>query len=122
MSSLMDNLTDGSLPSILAIAGESILYRPNGGTNRTITALVRRAAPEAVAGPGSGRLTATVITITVVNDAIDGIENSGINIGGDKVDVAVREGETPRTLNIARLLKQTTAFQVFEVLGSGKAA
>lgn len=122
MTLLMDNLADGALDSILTIAGESIVYRPNGGTARTITALVRRGLPEPNApGVGPGALTATVVTITVKNHATEGILNESINAGADKVDVAVREGDTAATLRIMQIVKQTPAWQTFEVRG-GKAA
>lgn len=117
---LMDNLSDGPMDSLLDQFGESIVYAPYGGSARTISAIVRRAVPEPVPGVSSGRLSATVLTITVWNDTTSGIGNAEISAHGDTVTVAVREGDTPRALPILQIIKQTPAWQTFEVRGSGK--
>jgi hypothetical protein len=75
---------------------ESVIYRPSGGTARTIDAVVDRPGPQQM--PGSGQpVRSDRIEITVLNDATLGISRAEINGGADTLDIARAVGGAAAT-------------------------
>lgn len=92
---------------------ESVVYRPFGGTARTISALVNRFPPNQLPGVPEASLPSVVLTVR--NNATTGISSTELDTGGDRLDVAIRYGETASTREIARLLKSDAGLVVIEV-------
>lgn len=79
--------------------GETVtFYPPNGGTARTITAVVDRFPPERV---DAGRVYRPRLELSVRNDATYGIAATESYIGGE-ISVAVRRGGTAERIVIGR--------------------
>lgn len=84
---------------------ESITYRPTGGTERSIYAVVDRQLPSTV--PGSpAPVRAHRWEVSVVNDATAGIAMSTLNLQLDKIDIADRSGGTAAARSIVAILEQ----------------
>ena len=78
---------------------EQVIYRPNGGKDREITALVDRTGSDSIGGPSR-----PVFLVTAVNDRLDGISAAEIDRGGDKIAVDEKYGEgDPQDRNIGRM-------------------
>lgn len=87
----------------LAVFGETVTYKPDGGSPRQITAVVHRGRPDLVGLDGVSPL----LTVHVQNDDTDGISSDEIDIGaGDAITVAERIGETARDHRITKILQQ----------------
>jgi len=90
---------------------EAVVYRPAGGTARTIDALVRRGRREqAVNATKAG------IEIAVLNDATLGIAPASMNKGSDQVDVAERFGGSPQSRRFTEIVEQDADWATLEVL------
>lgn len=106
--------TAAALDVVLSVAGETIRYKPAGGAERTMLAIVRRVEEiDAVAGPSGGM--APRIEVTVAADASSGILPSEVNCGGDLVSVPVRSGEPARDLAVCRILADHTESLTLEL-------
>ena len=89
-------------------AAEKLLYRPRVGRPRTILAIVERLTPEE-----SGHGAAPVLHVTAVNAAADGLfsgdpARSGVDVGGDQIEIALRFGGIPEKRRIARIVPDET--------------
>lgn len=83
--------------------GETILYTPKGSTTPlTINANVFRHGPQQVGGVSQAY--APSIEIYIPNNATTGV--TSVNIGGDKVTLPERKGETAKTYNVQEILEQ----------------
>ena len=82
-------------------------------TEREITALVTRQPVEGLGDMPAG--TSPRLTINVRNSATSGISSSEIDLGRDKVSVAVRIGETAQERKLAKLISQDAGMMVLEV-------
>ena len=95
--------------------GEDILYRASeGGTERTVRAIIDRNPPEALAEPPNKAL-APLLAVEVMNSADEvtlagntfkGISTSEVDTGGGEVKLALRIGETAQWRPIKKLLSQ----------------
>lgn len=99
----------------LADFAETVIYRPVGRRPRTIHAVVQRQPPEALADAPSGK--AAWFTVEARNDERDGIPARLLDTGGDRLDVADREGGTPRTRRITLLESQDAGMVRVRVQG-----
>lgn len=70
--------------------GESITYKPFGGTNRTVAGVVVRSVDQS---PNSPRVR-MIIRITVANDSTTGISINDIDFSRDRVSVPTHKGGT----------------------------
>jgi hypothetical protein len=86
---------------------ETITYEPAGGGSREISAVVDRRQAEPMDGLSGG--TRPQVELVVRNDATAGIASSSVDTGGDKVQVALRRGDTAQTLRIVDLVNQDAA-------------
>jgi hypothetical protein len=93
--------------------GETVTYRPYGGTARSITAIVERDDETDV--DVASNVTAPLITITVANSATAGISATEIKVGADQIDVADRPGKTATSRVILRIIEQDKQALVLEV-------
>lgn len=95
---------------------ETIIYKPLGGSNRSITAHVFRMPVES-----TGEITAAPMEIRVRNSATTGIAMTEIDISGDRVNLAYRKGGTARDYRIAALVTTDCDAHetVFRVMGRG---
>jgi hypothetical protein len=77
-----------AFPDLLELHGESIVYHPFNGSQRTIDAIVNRNPSQPMPGV-DGQLVIYNMTIRVLNDGTDGIESGAeFDSGGDTIDVA----------------------------------
>lgn len=84
--------------AILDELGVEIVYRPLGGAERTIRAIVRRRGVEARIEAGG--VWKRITEIHVANDATIGIADADVDFGGDEVEVAPRAGGPARRLQL----------------------
>lgn len=104
-----------SCDSLLTVCGESVTYKPSGGSDRAISAIIVRNPPEQVDNPG-GRTRANKLSIRVKNNATDGIASTEIDTGGDRINVAPRYGGTAVEMTF-RLVSHDPAWVVLEAVG-----
>lgn len=88
-------------PRLLTMFGESIVYHPRVGLPRTMTAIVDREVPQALAEMEGS--VAPQLVIEVLNDEQDGIA-SHLFSRGDQIEVALRVGQTPERRTLTELL------------------
>lgn len=98
---------------LTALGAETITYKPSVGDARNIGAIVQRPGPRAMDGAPDGIIPALIIH--VLNDSTEGISSDELNLGGDKVTVALREGETPVDRAIKALLSVDSAMMELEL-------
>lgn len=109
MTLATDMQTDFS-GSLLDQFGEDLVFRPTGGTPRTIKGIVRRLTSDV-----HGTTRALPARITVLNSAISGILTSAFNAGLDSIDVPQRHGDTAETAKNMRILSHSEATITLEV-------
>lgn len=98
---------------LLGQFGEEIVYKPNGGLARTITAIVNRNPPAILTGAQAG--VTPRLTITVENHATRGIALDEYDTGKDLVEIAVRPGKDPEELTIKHPINDDGNAPVFPV-------
>ena len=108
---LMDDIAADSATFVNEFA-ESVVYRPYGGTERTILAIVNRFPVDQLVGVSESFLPRIVLTVR--NNNTVGISSTEIETGGDQIDVAMRYGDTPQTISILRVVKSDAALVTFE--------
>ena len=100
-------------PQLLVQFGEWLIYRPAGGVPRRIRAIVHRSSPEPVPGvPGS---LAGKAEVSVYNNGATGISSATVDNGGDRLDIALRQGGDVTKRPIGRILSDTAGVLKFEV-------
>lgn len=94
---------------------ESVAYLGyNAVTKRTINAVVFR---EALSGnEESGGTVTPIFEVHVANNATTGISSTEINLGGDTIDIAARDGMTPQSRRIVAIVTQDEAMLVLQCL------
>lgn len=81
---------------------EEIVYYPRRGGSRPINAVVVRNPPAILSGLGEAMQ--PEVMFTVANSSTTGISSDELDTGGDKISLAIREGEDVRTLVITHLI------------------
>ncbi len=101
-TSVQNGLLAGEADIFLANFGEPVTYHPKSGSTRDIIAIVDRLPPGGV--EGIPRSNTFKFFILVKNDSDGGISSSEINIGGDKISLPKRIGQTAaqRKINVAQ--------------------
>lgn len=108
-----DDLLVDTTDEFLETFGEDIKYLPAGGGQREIVAIVDRGQPAPLDGAPHGH--SPLLTISVANDSTTGISSSEIDTGGDKVELAVRIGETVQQRRITKVLSQDAGMMKLEI-------
>lgn len=90
--------------------GEDIVYKPYGGSPRTIRAFVERGIADV-----SGLTPGSVAIVYVLNDRTTGIPSAQLDRGRDKVSVSHRHGGTAQDRTIGEILQQNPAFMQLEL-------
>lgn len=103
--------TDASIFTNSDEFGESVVYRPKGGTARTISAVVFRLLPQAQEDENRSL---TVFEVHVANSSTTGIAASEINLGGDEIDLADRVGKTSKPRSIVQITEQDEGMLVLQ--------
>lgn len=80
------------------IGAEAIVYRPKGGTPRTINAVVTRNPPQ----DSSAGIVQPLLEISVANHATLGISSADVDYGGDSVTLSDRIGGPTRSYKLHR--------------------
>ena len=96
----------------LAAFGENIVYRPKGGTQRTISATVTRFPPRPVKSQGPP---APFAIIEVMIHGTLGIGLTELDLGGDQADISEIEGGTTTTRQLTKLIGQSGGMLKLEV-------
>lgn len=81
---------------------EAVTYMPRSGDSRRINAVVTRPGPEQMAAIEGG--SRPQFELLVKNTATGGIASDELDTGGDKIEVAPREGAKPVTMRLIELL------------------
>ena len=102
---------EGTDSVFLDAFGESIVYKPAGGGEREIVAIVDR-NPNINNAPHGISL---AMSITIANNSTTGISSSEVDTGGDKVTLAVREGETAQDRLIKSITSQDCNMMTLEI-------
>jgi len=113
MTNEFDQALIDSRADFLEVFGESVTYYPRAGGSRSITAIVNRERPETVDGAPHG--SAPLLIIEVANDSTTGISSDEIDLGGDKVKLAVRIGKTTQQRVIRKILSQDEGMMKLEL-------
>lgn len=103
--------TDASIFTNSDEFGESVVYRPRGGTARTISAVVFRLLPQANEDENRSL---TVFEVHVANSSTTGIAASELNLGGDEIDLADRVGKTAKPRSIVQITEQDEGMLVLQ--------
>jgi len=85
---------------------ESIVYRPYGGTARTINAAIQR--PSLGDPYMSGA--ALQFIVTVLNSATSGVSSAELDTGRDQIDIAERPGGTATSRTVHSLISQSSEY------------
>lgn len=100
-----DDQFSASFTDLLDMYGQSVVYRPGGGTPRTITAIVNNAPPEPT--PGIDNAPVAKCIVRALSDASNatygGIDPAAVDTGRDKIDVPLRSGGTAYTLRVTQV-------------------
>jgi len=83
---------------------EAVIYRPKGGTPRTIQAIVDYLDPESLSETERGLGPAW--QVTVANDAVTGIDAAELNTKADEVTLPARVGRSAVTARIMAVVTQ----------------
>ena len=113
MTNEFDQALIDSKDDFLTTFGETVVYWPRTGGSREITAIVGRDRPDDLDGVPHGQ--APRLTINVANDETDGISSSEVDKGGDKVELAVKIGETAQQRRITKILYQDAGMMKLEL-------
>lgn len=95
--------------------GESVVYHPRTGSPRRITAVVNRdesGGIDTIAGTQHPR---PLMQVEVTNDPATGISSNEINLGGDRLELSIREGGEPSLREIANIITQDAGSMLLEV-------
>jgi len=92
-----DDLFQNSFDLLLNQFGESVIYSPLSGDDRTITAIVDRSPPE-VYSPSGSAITVSCI-VRCHDDATNGITSAEID-AGDQIKIPVNKGDTATFRNV----------------------
>jgi hypothetical protein len=103
MSEAFDQTIAAAADSFFLLPGaETVTYYPRSGAGRQIKAVVSRIGDEQMAGvAGGSRPRAEVL---VKNNSASGISSAELDTGGDKLEVAARQGQRPEMLRLIELL------------------
>jgi len=114
MSDIFDEtLKSASAAFFLLPGAEKILYRPRTGAVRLIDAVITRNEAEQLPAVRMGSLPR--FEVLVRNDSAKGISSDDFDGGGDKVDLAERIGEPPRTLRAGEIINQDAGMMLIAV-------
>lgn len=89
---------------------EQVIYRPGSGRPRELTVLVDRQGRE-----GQMHTATPVITMTLLNDQVVGVDPALLDLGTDRIDVGERVGGSLLARNIQRIVNQDNEFVTVEV-------
>lgn len=106
-------LTDTAPEFLDTLGGESVTYLPASGGSRAITALANRHQPSSMDEVPHGH--APLAVVTVQNDSSLGISSDEIDLGGDKLQYAVRIGQSVQARRITKLVSQDAGMLILEV-------
>lgn len=113
MANEFDQVLIDTAADYLAVFGETVTYWPAGGGSRSITAVVNHERPEGLDGAPHG--SAPLLAIEVANDSTSGISSNEVDTGGDKVELAVRIGETAQKRLIKKIISQDAGMMRLEL-------
>lgn len=101
-----------ALPALLAMGGETIIYRPADRPPRPIRAIVHREPETPIAGLNTR---APSIIVECANHAVDGIPWDLLDVGSDRVDLAILDGGPLTTRAIASRIGGVSGVTAFMV-------
>lgn len=93
--------------------GQEITYQPDGGTSRTILALIDYDGIKRLDAAQQGH--APVMTASVFNHAVYGISASAVDTAKDTIVIASRIGGETRARRLTRIVRQDAGIVQFEV-------
>lgn len=109
------NISDDTLISVswcidLLPGCERVTYIPRSGSRRQIKVVVSRPGDENLPGVENGG--SPHFEILVKNDSVKGISSSEINTGGDKIEIAMRVAESPKSVRITSIINEDAGFML----------
>ena len=113
MANEFDQMLIDTNADFLAVFGETVTYWLASGGSRSITAVVDRERPADLDGAPHG--SAPLLVIEVANDSTTGISSDEVDTGGDKIEVAVRIGESAQKRLIKKIISQDAGMMRLEL-------
>lgn len=107
---------DEGAESLLDIHGETVTYKPSGGSDREIVAMVDRETPTAPSPSGMRSRPKTSIVVTVRDSTTLGISAGELDLGGDAIEMPIKVGQAATTRSIQKLISQEFGMLVLEVI------
>ena len=92
--------------------GESVVYRPATGVPRTIAATVFRQLAETISDDENRVV--PVFEVHVANSCTTGISSKEINLGGDTISIAARNGLAATTRPVVQIIEQDEGMLVLQ--------
>lgn len=108
MSRFATQFRRGAAPNLQRQFGETVVYYRADGVTRNITAIVVRESLAIIAELGD--IVGANLIVEVQNSATLGISSSEVDTGGDRISVALRNGETATQRSIVRVLSDSGAY------------
>lgn len=115
MATALATFLKTSMEQIVAGFGEAVTYKPSGGDNRSISAVIERGTLAKLDGGQAYAANGPEMVIRVVNDATTGITAAEVNTGKDLVSLPVRIGQSATDRLITKILAQDDGQLVLEV-------
>jgi hypothetical protein len=91
-----------AFPALLTMYGQSTTYRPVTGSTRAITAIIH--TDEITIAAFAQDVASVRAVVQVLNNGTSGILASELNLGGDRLDVPLRNGESASILAIKHII------------------
>jgi len=103
MSTTFDRTLISAADSFFLLPGsETVVYKPKSGSPRQIKAVVSRSLAAEIPGVNGGSV--PKFEVLVKNDDSAGIASDELDTGGDKIEMAKRVADIPKTLRLVELL------------------
>jgi len=108
MSTTFDRAFVAASDSFFKLPGAvTVTYIPKSGSPRRIAAVVSFNEAEELPGVDGG--SRPRFEVLVKNDEMQGIASDELDTGGDKVEMAVRVADIPKTLRLVELINHDAA-------------
>jgi hypothetical protein len=102
-------------PMLMEQFGESIVYLPNGGGPRKISAIIERNPPAIFDAAGNAVL--PTATLRVYNSHQSGIASREVDIGADQLEFLLKVGDPiPKRFSLMTLLSQDSGVTQLAVI------
>lgn len=115
MTDFDDEYAAGPALDLLSMYGETITFAPRSGSPRTLTAIVNRNPLQGLSSVQD--MPSVKVLIRVLDDSANatygGIAASAVDLGGDRIRLAVRSGGTAEYLALKEFVSDNGGMNTF---------